>query len=286
MATDISKDERWCSTCHGNGSFTAPYDGNCPEPHGKERLRSLQGERPTGDYKQAEATASKDSRSESPAPILPSSKTVIKHERRVVGHASGWKEQMDSCVCGNPWPCAKTLAQRIAEQTVRNVCELPDYTSPDDQLDLVMCTVQQLEACVLQAFENIEECSANETSEERVKIWCATCGEFGAHAPGCRRGVDDQEIAEGLGIARNSGRLPEEPKAHQHQWVPASTQGQETCVSCHEYRPAVKASEQPRTPVYPDDWKKPNKVGCKNFQLRGGEYCGNCGFHASEHDNI
>ena len=80
--------------------------------------------------------------------------------------------------------------------------------------------------------------------------------------------------------------FPVEPKAHQHQWVPVSTQGQETCVSCHEYRPAVKASEQPRTPVYPDDWKKPNKVGCKNFQLRGGEYCGNCGFHASEHDNI
>jgi len=73
----MTKDERWCSTCHGNGSFTAPYDGNCPEPHGKERLRSLQGERPTGDYKQAEATASKDSRSESPAPILPSSKVVM-----------------------------------------------------------------------------------------------------------------------------------------------------------------------------------------------------------------
>ena len=52
------------------------------------------------------------------------------------------------------------------------------------------------------------------------------------------------------------------------------------------YTEPEKASEQPRTPVYPDDWKKPNKVGCKNFQLRGGEYCGNCGFHASEHDNI
>lgn len=29
----------------------------------------------------------------------------MNHERRVVGHAGGWKEQMDTCVCGKPWPC-------------------------------------------------------------------------------------------------------------------------------------------------------------------------------------
>lgn len=28
-----------------------------------------------------------------------------KHERRVIGHASGWKEQMNTCVCGEKWPC-------------------------------------------------------------------------------------------------------------------------------------------------------------------------------------
>lgn len=28
-----------------------------------------------------------------------------RHERRVVGHASGWKEQMDTCACGRKWPC-------------------------------------------------------------------------------------------------------------------------------------------------------------------------------------
>jgi hypothetical protein len=33
--------------------------------------------------------------------------TPKKHERRVVGHVSGWKEQMDTCVCGEEWPCAK-----------------------------------------------------------------------------------------------------------------------------------------------------------------------------------
>jgi hypothetical protein len=29
----------------------------------------------------------------------------IKHDRRTVGHVSGWKEQMETCVCGQKWPC-------------------------------------------------------------------------------------------------------------------------------------------------------------------------------------
>lgn len=32
------------------------------------------------------------------------------HERRVVGHASGWQEQMDTCVCGKPWPCPSAVS--------------------------------------------------------------------------------------------------------------------------------------------------------------------------------
>lgn len=32
---------------------------------------------------------------------------MSKHERRVVGHVSGWQEQMNTCVCGKPWPCAE-----------------------------------------------------------------------------------------------------------------------------------------------------------------------------------
>lgn len=35
---------------------------------------------------------------------------VRRHERRVVGHASGWQEQMDTCVCGKPWPCASVAS--------------------------------------------------------------------------------------------------------------------------------------------------------------------------------
>jgi len=56
---------------------------------------------------------------------------------------------------------SKTMAERIATQVVENVCELPDYNSPDDQPDLVMCTVKELENCVLRAFE----AHGNETCE-------------------------------------------------------------------------------------------------------------------------
>jgi hypothetical protein len=43
-------------------------------------------------------------------------------------------------------------AEEIATQVVRNVCELPGYTSPDDQPDLVMCTVDELHLCVMRAL--------------------------------------------------------------------------------------------------------------------------------------
>jgi hypothetical protein len=36
----------------------------------------------------------------------------ITHERRVVGHVSGWQEQMPTCVCGNPWPCSALSADK------------------------------------------------------------------------------------------------------------------------------------------------------------------------------
>lgn len=50
----------------------------------------------------------------------------------------------------------KPLPQGIATRVVEAVCELPDYTSPDDQPDLLTCTVQELEHCVLRAFEQLE----------------------------------------------------------------------------------------------------------------------------------
>lgn len=47
---------------------------------------------------------------------------------------------------------APAEAERIATDVVRNVCELPDYNSPDDQPDLLMCTVDQLHLCVMRAL--------------------------------------------------------------------------------------------------------------------------------------
>lgn len=77
----------------------------------------------------------------------------------------------------SPTSNERSLPQRIATRVVEAVCELPDYNSPDDQPDLVMCTVQQLEHCVLQAFEQLKydremergpDSSRDETSHERA----------------------------------------------------------------------------------------------------------------------
>jgi len=47
-------------------------------------------------------------------------------------------------------------ANAIATSVVQNVCELPDYTSPEDRPELLQCTVTELHSCVMQAFEQLE----------------------------------------------------------------------------------------------------------------------------------
>lgn len=70
-------------------------------------------------------------------------------------HRAWLKQAIDDHFAGRPVQPMRGLGRResIATQVVQNVCELPDYNSPDDQPDLVMCTVQELENCVLRAFE-------------------------------------------------------------------------------------------------------------------------------------
>ncbi len=41
---------------------------------------------------------------------------------------------------------------RVVADAIRNVCELGGYTSPDDQPDLLQCTVGELEACIRRAL--------------------------------------------------------------------------------------------------------------------------------------
>ncbi len=53
----------------------------------------------------------------------------MKHERRVVGHASGWKEQMNTCVCGKPWPCSE-LEQPSSKQGCCCPCHRSDKPLP------------------------------------------------------------------------------------------------------------------------------------------------------------
>ncbi len=47
--------------------------------------------------------------------------------------------------------CRNDLRARI----IRNVCELPNYTSPDDQPDLLTCTVDELDACIERALDHV-----------------------------------------------------------------------------------------------------------------------------------
>lgn len=46
--------------------------------------------------------------------------------------------------------------EQFAAQVVLNVCELSNYTSPDDQPDLLQCTARELESCVMRAFEHFD----------------------------------------------------------------------------------------------------------------------------------
>jgi hypothetical protein len=51
--------------------------------------------------------------------------------------------------------------QQFAAQVIQNVCELPDYNSPDDNPDLLQCTVDELERCILSAFEHFDSTSGS-----------------------------------------------------------------------------------------------------------------------------
>jgi hypothetical protein len=66
--------------------------------------------------------------------------TDTKHERRVVGYASGQQEQMDTCVCGKPWPCPelrtsnpmRNALQELADAAEEQASSEPDMPSNDE----------------------------------------------------------------------------------------------------------------------------------------------------------
>jgi hypothetical protein len=61
---------------------------------------------------------------------------------------------MTTCAPVKP---SRVTPEKVAAQVIQNVCELPDYNSPDDQPDLLQCTVQELEMCILRAFEYFDD---------------------------------------------------------------------------------------------------------------------------------
>jgi hypothetical protein len=48
-------------------------------------------------------------------------------------------------------------AERLADEIVREVCELPDRTSPDDQPDALMVTWQELRTIIIRELEPVLE---------------------------------------------------------------------------------------------------------------------------------
>jgi len=66
----------------------------------------------------------------SPRPAPPT-----RHERRVVGHASGWKEQMDTCVCGQKWPCPSLETGYGRGESRGCTCHYADGSTPPARHD-------------------------------------------------------------------------------------------------------------------------------------------------------
>lgn len=61
---------------------------------------------------------------------------------------------------------SESHANTIATDVVQNVCELPGYNSPDDQPEMVMCTVTELHSCVMRAVEAFNAGSPEEPSDK------------------------------------------------------------------------------------------------------------------------
>lgn len=49
-------------------------------------------------------------------------------------------------------PLDKAVRDKIVAEIVQEVCELPDYNSPDDQPDLLQCRVGELEMIIHRAL--------------------------------------------------------------------------------------------------------------------------------------
>jgi hypothetical protein len=57
--------------------------------------------------------------------------------------------------------------QQFAAQVIQSVSELPGYTSPDDQPELLQCTADELQECIVRAFEYFDRSRGPTSGEQR-----------------------------------------------------------------------------------------------------------------------
>lgn len=57
-----------------------------------------------------------------------------------------------------PLPQPSELVERLRATIIQDVCELPDYNSPDDQPDLLQCTVEELQIILTRNLEAFGQC--------------------------------------------------------------------------------------------------------------------------------
>ena len=97
----------------------------------------------------------------------------VNHRRRVVGHASGWQEQMDTCICGNKWPCPWTFPSTAQPPESRHqvvmTCQAcggaaVGFTQPPPADDLRAALVHAVE--VIQTWHNM-----NIPRKEQSDMW-------------------------------------------------------------------------------------------------------------------
>lgn len=99
--------------------------------------------------------------------------------------------------------------EQFAAQVIQDVCELPDYTSPDDQPDLLQCTVKELESCIIRAFEHFD------TTSRPVMNPPADKAEARNRVNAAPRQVDSDTARRGMaGPLTESEARPVMPTAH------------------------------------------------------------------------
>lgn len=78
---------------------------------------------------------------------------MLKHEKRIVGHVSGWQEFTGQCVCGKPWPCPEVQAPLSSNQ-------IADESPPPDPMQLMQSLADTGPSCIQKLGDEIRRLRA------------------------------------------------------------------------------------------------------------------------------